>query len=101
MVTLDGQPVSAGRSLLRSAVMFVGWELAHVSMFVPRNLATDDPAAWQYVGLIAALGLTAIARDQVTVLGSVETDERATSIRPGCDRRGTSTRNRQTTAARV
>ncbi|NBC29707.1 MAG: hypothetical protein GVY29_06920 [Spirochaetes bacterium] len=54
VVTLDGHPVSAGRSLLRSAVMFVGWELAHVSMFVPRNLATDDPADWQYVGLVAA-----------------------------------------------
>ena len=68
MVTLDGQPVSPGLSLLRSAVMFMGWELAHVAMFVPRNFATDEAAAWQYVGLVAAT--TYLVADIVTIVAT-------------------------------
>jgi uncharacterized RDD family membrane protein YckC len=68
VVTLDGQPVSAGRSLLRSAVMLMGWELAHVAMFVPRNFATEDAAPWQYVGLVAATAY--LMADIVTVVAT-------------------------------
>ena len=68
VVTLDGQPVSPGLSLLRSAVMFMGWELAHVAMFVPRNFATDEAAAWQYVGLVAAT--TYLVADIVTIVAT-------------------------------
>jgi uncharacterized RDD family membrane protein YckC len=68
VVTLDGQPVSVGRSLVRSAVMFMGWELAHVAMFVPRNFATDEAAPWQYVGLVAAT--TYLVADIVTIVAT-------------------------------
>ncbi len=50
----DGSRLTVTRSLLRTAVTFVGWELAHVSMFVPRNFVTDTPAAWQSIGLSVA-----------------------------------------------
>lgn len=68
IVTLDGQTVSAGLSLLRSAVMFIGWELAHLAMFVPRNFATDDAARWQYVGLVAATAY--LIADIVTIVAT-------------------------------
>lgn len=66
--TDDGSPVSPGRALLRSAVMFAGWELAHIAMFVPRNFAIDEAASWQYVGLIAATGY--LVADIVTIIAT-------------------------------
>lgn len=50
----DGTELSLSKSLLRTAVTFAGWELAHVAMFVPRNFVTDTPATWQYVGMSIA-----------------------------------------------
>lgn len=50
----DGSPLSLPTSLLRTALTFVGWELAHVAMFIPRNFVTQDPAAWQPIGLSVA-----------------------------------------------
>ena len=68
VVSLDGRAVSAGQSLIRSAVMFAGWELAHLAMFVPRNFATDDAATWQYVGLVAATAY--LVADIVTIVAT-------------------------------
>lgn len=49
----SGEPIGLGRSLARSAIMFLGWELSHIAMFVPHNFATDEPVPWQYVALTA------------------------------------------------
>lgn len=50
----SGSSISIGTSLLRSAFMFLAWELANIAMFVPENFALSEPHPWQYIGLIAA-----------------------------------------------
>ncbi len=68
VVTTNGEPISFTRSLARSAVMFAGWELAHIALFIPRNVATDTPAPWQLAGLLAATGY--LVADIVTVIAT-------------------------------
>ncbi|MBX5482814.1 MAG: RDD family protein [Myxococcaceae bacterium] len=54
VVNDDGTGLSVPRSLLRTALSLIGWDLAHVSMFVPRNFARANPVPGQYVGLCVA-----------------------------------------------
>ena len=68
VVTDNGEPLTFGHSLLRTAVLFAGWELSHIAMFVPRNIATDEPAAWQLVGL--SLGTLYLVSDLVTIVAT-------------------------------
>jgi uncharacterized RDD family membrane protein YckC len=68
VAVIDGQRVSFGRSLLRSAFMFLGWELAHMAMFIPRNFVLEDAAPWQYAGLVAATAY--LVADVVAVIAT-------------------------------
>ena len=68
VVTDDGDPLTFGHSLLRTAILFAGWELSHVAMFIPRNLATDEPASWQYVGV--SMGTLYLVSDIIAIIAT-------------------------------
>ena len=66
VITNDGEPLTFARSLLRTAVLFAGWELSHLAMFIPRNITTNEAAAWQLVGL--SLGSLYLVSDIIAIV---------------------------------
>lgn len=59
--TVEGHRLSTGRSLLRSSLKFVPWQIAHTSLFhVPGwPMAPEAPPAWVLGGFVLAFGLVA------------------------------------------
>lgn len=59
--TREGQPLTKGRSLLRSSLKFLPWQIAHTSLFhVPGwPMAPEAPPAWVVGGFVLAFGLVA------------------------------------------
>ncbi len=68
VVTDSGEPLVFGHSILRTAILFAGWEISHIAMFIPRNIATDQPALWQYVGV--SLGTLYLVSDLVAIVAT-------------------------------
>ncbi len=57
VTTTDGQRVPLGRSLVRSAVKFAPWELAHTAIWqTPGQPFVSPPGAWNVAGYALALG---------------------------------------------
>ena len=48
VVALDGQPLGRGQALVRAAVKFIPWQMAHTALFnIPGfPVATGDPPGW-------------------------------------------------------
>ena len=62
VVGMDGRPVRFGRALLRSAVKFLPWQLAHTSLLhIPGwPFEPTEPGPMVVAGLIAAQGLVLV-----------------------------------------
>lgn len=54
VVNLSGQRLSRGQALLRSAIKFLPWQLAHTCLFhIPGwPVKTQEPPGWVMVGLV-------------------------------------------------
>ncbi len=50
VVMADGRPLSLGRSLVRSTIKFLPWQIAHVAVY--RLLWVDNPPAWVTLALV-------------------------------------------------
>jgi uncharacterized RDD family membrane protein YckC len=60
VTTISGQRISAGRSLLRSAVKFAPWELAHTAIWqIPGQPFVSEPTVLNFVGFLIAMGAVA------------------------------------------
>jgi len=57
VTTTDGQRVPLGRSLVRAAVKFAPWELAHTALWqTPGQPFVSPPGVWNVAGHALALG---------------------------------------------
>ncbi|MCP4594247.1 MAG: RDD family protein [bacterium] len=60
VTTASGERLSLGRSLLRSAVKFAPWELAHTALWqIPGQPFVSEPSVLNMAGFLVAMGLAA------------------------------------------
>lgn len=61
VVRVDGAPAGFGATLLRNALKFLPWEIAHLGIWhMPGRPFVDPPAAWNMALWIAALLVAAV-----------------------------------------